>query len=349
MDCPKACSLAKSGPPFRRGSGICSVEAEIDRKVWESNESEGVELDSYEMLLYKGLMYSRDDSTPCTFKINLFKAPQNTKKASFLVEIQRRYGCIVAFRRFYQQILQALTTEGLAIPFSSSSTPSSTTAATNIPPATTTTSLSPIGVVPSPSQVSLDRGTLDTLFRSMGNPSKLNTVNLENLRETVRVLATVSRTSQNKAVLIGTDSDRTNLVEMLLAVLKLQDLEVRRCGATLLNNIASLEAVRGDLITKLSACMFELLDKSDDPTADSVVAGFMAGSLMEKEIQRQVAQTLATLTQTHARELTRQSSYPHYLETLNKCKASSDDLFRESVLLTLEHDQWKKLCSCTCT
>lgn len=61
------------------------------------------------------------DSDPCTFRIHVFKAPEDnmsSKKAKFLVEVQRRYGCCVLFRRFYQPFLQALTSEGIAISFS---------------------------------------------------------------------------------------------------------------------------------------------------------------------------------------------------------------------------------------
>jgi len=258
-------------------------------------------------------MYSTDDSAPCTFRINVFKAPANVKKAKFLVEIQRRYGCVVVFRRFYQQFLQALTTEGIAIPFSA---------------------LTPAAdVQPSSSQVSLDKTTLDLLFRSIGNPSKLGTANLENLRETLRVLATLSRTSQNKTVLVSAEADRSNLFEVLLSVLKLPDGEVRRCGATLLSNVATLESIRGELVTKLAASMFLLLDKTDD----SVAAGFLSGSLIEKEIQRQIAQALALLTETHAADVVRQSNYSHFLEVLHKHKSSSDDLLRESIRVTISN------------
>jgi len=261
----------------------------------------------------KGVMYSTDDSAPCTFRINLFKAPNNVKKAKFLVEIQRRYGCVVVFRRFYQQFLQALVSEGIAIPFSA---------------LTPAADLQPSQV----SQVSLDKTTLDILLRSIGNPSKLSTANLENLRETLRVLASLSRTSQNKAVLVSAETDRSNLFEVLLSVLKLPDGEVRRCGATLLNNLAALESIRGELLTKLASCMFQMLDTTSD---DLVVAGFMSGSLIEREIQRQIAQALAMLTETHASDLVRQSNYSYFLEILNKHKTSSDELLKDSVRVTI--------------
>eukprot|EP00456_Euglypha_rotunda_P066329 TRINITY_DN570_c0_g1_i24.p1 TRINITY_DN570_c0_g1~~TRINITY_DN570_c0_g1_i24.p1 ORF type:complete len:195 (+),score=15.27 TRINITY_DN570_c0_g1_i24:278-862(+) len=193
-------------------------------------------------------MYSSDDSAPCTFKINLFKAPATAKKATCLVEVQRRYGCIVIFRRFYQQILQALTTEGVAISVSTLNAP------TTIPPST----------------VNLDKSTVDALFRSIGNPSKLSTMTLENLRETMRVFATVSKTSQNKSVLVSSDSDRSNLIEIILSALKLSDYEVRRCAATLLNNMSSMETLRTELISKLEigrAVQQECRDRSRMPSS----------------------------------------------------------------------------------
>jgi len=261
----------------------------------------------------KGVMYSTHDNAPCTFRVNLFKAPENAKKAKFLVEVQRRFGCVVVFRRFYQQFLQTLATEGTAIPFSP------------LKPATTDLLQSSL------SQVTLDKTSLDLLFRSLGNPSKFGTASLETLRETLRVLANLSRTSQNKEVLVDAETDRSILFEILLSALKLPDGEVRRCGATLLNNIATLKTIRSELITKLATCMFQMLDN----TSDVSVAGFMSGSLMEKESQRQIAQALAVLTETHASEVVRQSNYPYFQEVLDKHKTSSDELLRESVQATI--------------
>jgi len=258
----------------------------------------------------KGLMYSSEDSAPCTFKISLFKAPKNTKKATFLVEIQRRYGCIVLFRRFYQQILQALTMEGAAIPILAASTSSTTSAST----------------------ISLDKGTIDALFRSLGSPSKLSTATLENLRETMRIFATISKTTPNKMALVSTDSDRSNLLELILNTLQVSDFEVRRCGATLLSNMATVESLRSELIPKLTGCMFKLLENTDDSTA----AGFTLSYLVEIEIQRQIAQALATITQTHGKDLMQQPDYSHYLEILNKQKVAFDELFRESVQKILQ-------------
>jgi DNA-binding transcriptional ArsR family regulator len=258
-------------------------------------------------------MYSTHDNAPCTFRVNLFKAPENAKKAKFLVEVQRRFGCVVVFRRFYQQFLQALATEGVAIPFFP------------LKPAATT------DLQPSPSQVTLDKTSLDLLLRSLGNPSKFGTVSLETLRETLRVLANLSRTSQNKEVLVDAETDRSILFEILLSALKLPDGEVRRCSATLLNNIATLKTVRSELITKLATCMFQTLDN----TSDVSVAGFMSGSLMEKESQRQIAQALVMLTETHASEVVRQPNYPYFQEVLDKHKTSSDELLRESVQATI--------------
>jgi len=220
------------------------------------------------------------------------------------VEVQRRYGCIVLFRRFYQQLLQALTTEGVAIPLSTAGTSSTT----------------------SPSTISLDKDTLDALFKGLG-PSELRTAPLENLRETMRVFATISKTSQNKAYLVSSDSDRSNLLEVILNTMQVSDYEVRRCAATLLNNMVIVESLRGELISKLANCMFKSLENTDDSTA----AGFTLSSLVEIEIQRQIAQALVVVTQTHAKDLSQQPDYSHYLEVLNKQKVASDESLRESV------------------
>jgi len=140
----------------------------------------------------------------------------------------------------------------------------------------------------------------------------------------------LARTSQNKEVLVA-ETDRSILFEILLSALKLPDGEVRRCSATLLNNIATLKTIRSELITKLATCMFQMLDN----TADVSVAGFMSGSLMEKESQRQIAQALAVLTETHASEVVRQPNYPYFQEVLDKHKTSSDELLKESVQATI--------------
>jgi len=184
--------------------------------------------------------------------------------------------------------------------------------------------------VPSPSQVTLDQGTADILLRSLGNPLKDGTANLENLRETLRVLATLSRIPQNKAVLV---SESTNLSDLLLSVLKLQDSEVRRCGVTLLSNVSTLESIRGELVSKLTACLFHLLANPDD----SVGAGFKCSSLIEKEIQRQIARALAILSETHAADIARHPSYSRYLEILGQHKSSVDPTLRADIILTLEH------------
>lgn len=262
------------------------------------------------------VMYSDEDSAPCTFKINLFKAPENTKKAKFLVEIQRRFGCVVVFRRFYQQFLQALVTEGVAIPFAP------------LKPA------AEIQPTLSQSQVTLDKTSLDLLLRNIGTPSKFSSASLESLRETLRVLANLSRASQNKEFLVHTESERSTLFEILLSALKLPDGEVRRCGATLLSNIATVKTIRAELITKLATCMFQTLDDTSDSVS---VAGFMAGSLMEKESQRQIAKALANITETHASEIIRQSNYPYFQEVLQKQTTSLDEVVRKNVQTTISN------------
>jgi len=259
-----------------------------------------------------GLMYSSVDAAPCTFKINLFKAPKNTKKANFLVEVQRRYGCVVLFRRFYQQMLQVLTTEGVAISLSASS-------ALSVTP-------------PAPSSISLDKEAVEDLFRNLGNPAKLGSVTLESLRETLRVFVTVSKTSQNRLALLSSTTNRSKLLDIILNALQLSDSEVKRCGATLLCNMASVESLRSELVSKLVSCMFELLENA----GDSGAAGFASSSLIDTEIQRQIAQALVILTQTNAVDVSRQTNYSHFVEILNKQKFAPDDLFRENVQKILQ-------------
>jgi len=246
-------------------------------------------------------------------KLTCSKLPKILKKQNFWIEVQRRNGCVVLFRRFYQQMLQALLTEGVAIPISASSAFS--------------TPLAP------PSSIFLDKEAVEDLFRSIGNPTKLGMVTLESLRETMRVFVIVSKTSQNKLALISSDTDRSKLVEIILNTLQLSDYEVKRCGATLLSNVASVESLRSELVSKLVGCMFELLENVGDSGA---AAGFASSSLIETEIQRQIAQALAILTQTHAVDVSRQTNYSYFVEILNKQKLASDDLFRENVQKTLQ-------------
>jgi len=186
---------------------------------------------------------------------------------------------------------------------------------------------------PFPSQVTLDKTSLDLLLCNIGSPSKFGTVSLETLRETLRVLADLSRESQNKEFLVHTESERSTLFEILLSSLKLPDGEVRRCGATLLNNIATVKTIRGELVSKLAACMFQTLDNVSDVS----VAGFVSGSLMERESQRQIAQALASVTETHASEVLRHPNSSYFQEVLQKHRTSVDEVVRENVQTTISN------------
>jgi hypothetical protein len=259
----------------------------------------------------KGVTYNPDDCNRCTFKLKVFKAPLG-RTGKYLVEFQRRCGCVVTFRNFYKQILQALSVEGVVVSTSGVSF-----------------ALSP--KILAGGQVRLDQETVDVLIRSLGNLAE--PTNLENLRETLRVLATLSKTSHNRAVLaeVRTTAERSGLCDLLLWVLNLEDSEVRRCGTTLLGNVAALETIRGELVSKLLASMFRLLSSTD-----SDVTEFDSCDLIEKEIQRQVAKTLAILTETHASEIAKDVHFSHYMQVLGKHKSSPDEGLRADVLSTIQ-------------
>jgi len=262
----------------------------------------------------KGVFYDNENSSPCTFNIQLFQAPLGAKKAKYLVEFQRRYGCVVVFRKFYQQILQTLVTEGVGVPLVPGSLP-------------------PMSV--SPGQVVLDKGTLEILMRGVGSVGK--PTNLEHLREIIRLLAILSKSSQNRAVLAeshGSGPDRINLCDLIARILQLPDVEVRRCGATFLGNIATLETLRGELITKLLAIMFQVLSNSDVPAA-----GFGADcvSLMGKETQRQIVRALVLITETHAKQVVQDPLFAQYAKVLAGLKSSGDANFCANVATTLQH------------
>jgi len=255
----------------------------------------------------KGVYYDSENSTPCTFNIKLFKAPLGTE-AKYLLEFQRRYGCVVVFRRFYQQILQTLTSEGVAVPL-------------------VQTPISAPSCLIAPGQVVLDKETRAILMRGVGKSNS----NLEHLREIMRLLACLSKSSQNRSVLTEGHSS-TNLVDVLGRILQLPDVEVRRCGATLLANIASTEKIRGELITQLLAIMFKILLGTN---CDS--AGFGEVELMGRETQRQVGRALALITETHAKQIIQDPLYSQYLKTLTNLQSSNDTALRADAILTLQH------------
>jgi len=257
----------------------------------------------------KGVYYDSENSTPCTFNIKLFKAPLGTD-AKYLLEFQRRYGCVVVFRRFYQQILQTLTSEGVAVPLVQTpiSAPSSLIA---------------------PGQVVLDKETLAILMRGVGKSNS----NLEHLREIMRLLAFLSKSTQNRSVLTEGHSS-TNLVDVLGRILQLPDVEVRRCGATLLANIASMEKIRGELITHLLAIMFKILQVTN---CDSAGFGEECVELMGRETQRQVGRALALITETHAKQIIQDPLYSQYLKTLTNLQSSNDTALRADAIVTLQH------------
>jgi hypothetical protein len=258
----------------------------------------------------KGILYDNENSSPCSFHIRLFQAPPGTKKAKYLLEVQRRYGCVVVFRKFYSQVLQTLLTEGVAIPL----TPVSS-------------AFSPASILP-PGQVVLDKQTLEILMKGVGKSSS----NLEHLREITRLLANLSKSSHNRAVLAESHGT-TNLCDILARVLQLPDVEVRRCGATFLGNIAALEDLRGELISKLLAVMFRVLSSTDVGSA-----GFGdCVELMGRETHRQILRALALMTETHAKQVSQDPLFSQYFKALTKLQTCSDSIIRSDVNVTLQH------------
>jgi len=259
----------------------------------------------------KGVYYCSVTDSPCSFMIKLFHAPLE-RKEKYLLEVQRRQGCCIIFRKFYQQILQALTAEGVVVPF------------------TKTQSLSSKSIVtPELGQIDLDKPTLELLMKSVGKSD----TNLEHLREIIRVLATSSNSEQNRA-LISESFSATYLCETLATILQLSDGEVRRCGATFLGNLATLETLRGEFINKLLGIMFKVLSGSN---CDSAGFGLGCSELINRETQRQIGRTLSLFSKTHAKQMSQDPSSSSYLKTLTYLQKSTNDaLFQADVLSTLE-------------
>jgi len=180
-----------------------------------------------------------------------------------------------------------------------------------------------------PGQLVLDKETLHILMRGVGNSNS----NLEHLREIVRLLACLSKSTQNRSVLAETQSS-THLVEILARVLQLPDVEVRRCGATLLANVASMEKIRGELTDKLLAIMFKILR---NPDCDSAGFGGDCVELMGRETQRQIGRALALIAETHAKDILQDPLYSQYLKTLTGLQSSNDTALRADAIVTLQH------------
>jgi len=277
-------------------------------------QKKGVDYD-YKPLTHKikCIFYDSENSSPCTFNINLFQAPLSTPKAKYLVEFQRRYGCVVVFRKFYQTLLQSLVKGGLGVPL-------------------VARSLNPLPVLSLDYDpvMTLDKDTLKILSQAVGSPGKASS-NLEYLRETTRLLATLSKSSQNRAVFIESHGSQIDLCELIGQILQLPDVEVRRCGATFLGNLAVLETLREELITKLLPVMFQTLSKSDIGCA-----GFGDSALIEKETHRQIVRALNTMIDTHAKQVVQDPFFSQYRKILVSLKASSDQNLRADVLLALQ-------------
>jgi len=194
----------------------------------------------------------------CVFVIRIFKSLQNGRH---LVEFQRRNGCVIAFRRLFQQLLRTFSHDGVAHG-------------------------SVLPEVPSPfGDCNLDKKTAALMLQTLSGQD----VSLEYARETLRVLSCLSKQPNNVAMLLHVNE---KLPELLLQFLKSKDVEILRCAAHLLANLVCGPSSNVALQKNLSI-LFDAYTASD---LQSPGYGAGARNLMQLEIKRQISRSILTLT-----------------------------------------------------
>jgi len=231
----------------------------------------------------------------CVFVIHIFKSLQNGK---LLVEFQRRNGCVIAFRRLYQQLLRTFSHDGVALG-------------------------SVFAEVPPPFvDCNLDKKTAATMLQTLSGQD----VSLEYTREILRVLSCLSKQTNNVAMLLHVNE---KLPELLFHFLKSKDVEILRCAAHLLANLVcgSNTALQNNI-----SLLFDAYTVND---LQSPGYGAGARNLMQLEIKRQISRSILTITARNTDAITKQPHFSNYVKVLKEASLSPDSKLQNFASQTL--------------
>jgi len=237
-----------------------------------------------------------------------------------VVEFQRRSGDVVAFSNFYRATIAALgpvverpyATPALSLPAVTSPGATAARAAlATMTPQPTSQGPTQAG----PGQVVIDESTQQCLMDMAS--SKDSDVQ----RESVRFLASASAYPVNQQKLSEGGKDKVpQLVDIVGKLLSSKDKEVVRCSTMLLANLAQSPTVRLPLVP-LVPQLLQLLDL--------VVPSASVNALLFKEVRRQIARTLVSLSSSCKKEILKDGNARLAVHSvLDKQRATNDEALR---------------------
>jgi len=239
-----------------------------------------------------------ETNSPCAFNVCLFKAP----KGRSLIEFQRRCGCVIGFRRLFQQALFAFWKDGTAKGSSSSS---------------------PVLPRPPP-ELTLDRETALLMLQTLCDRD----VSLEYGRENLRVLSCLSKQTHNLAILLQVKPD---ISELLLQIFHSKDVETLRCAAIFLANVLSSSRSPG-LGRKHVPLLFDVLSSSD-----LIAPGFSETirDLLHVEVKRHIIRSLIAVSSKNPSIISQDSKYVKLLQETARANDSQLQTYANQALFNL--------------
>jgi len=225
----------------------------------------------------------------CTFTIRVFESPN--PRARYLVEVQRRSGCVVAFRRIFHLLLLSFSQNGVAL----GSPPTS-----EIPPQ------------PSP-EINLDKKTAALMLQTLSEQDTC----LEYCRETLCVLSCISKQPRNIALLLEVNP---KLPDLLIHFFKSKDVETLRFTASFLSNLLSIRSSHPVVRENLSL-LFNAYSSND---LISPGFGRNARTLLHLETKRQITRCLISLTSNNSDIINKNPQISSYTKVLKEATSSHD-------------------------
>jgi hypothetical protein len=273
-----------------------------------------------------------ENNNNCTFRIHVFAPRASLTVGRFIVEVQRRSGCVVSFANFYRSLIATLGGNVVTAPYDSMATiaaPLMTPKASSLPPlpplSSPTNGSATVGIVtmplpssqvtpptsptaaPTPTTVATSAaGVLldDVTINCLVDMATARDVDIQ--REAIRALATASSLTTNQVRLLAFDKARSasptsttggsgsRLVDMLGSLLGSNDVEVSRCAAMLTANMGTQSSSLPQLLSVIGALLL-LLETSTTATNHTTSV-----QLAGREARRQAARALAAICSVHA-------------------------------------------------
>jgi len=256
----------------------------------------------------KGICYP--NNIPCTFHVNIFSSPQQS--GEYLVEFQRRSGCVIAFSQFFGRLVSDSFNSILC-----GNKPKAPVA----PPADLDTE----------ADVKLDDNAVQSLFEM------IQSSNVDVQRQGLQTLFNVAIDDNNKKVLLhspiskyvqaaSSSSSSVTLFDVLKELLYSKDSAVVHYAAMILNAFSSSDMCKALLSRPLLDSMFDILNTT-----------WALQSLSMRATKRSLAQTISSLSKTHAQELMMfNGSNNRYVETLERYSCCSDVSMRKYCAQSLD-------------